>query len=55
VSVIDGIYHAVYLGADDYGIGFVIAVDAPWVSDELREILDSLLDDPLHLTAHTST
>jgi len=45
-SIIDGYYHAVYLGAGDYGIGFVIPVDAPWLSGELREVLDSLLDDP---------
>ena len=55
VSIIDGFYHAVYLGAGDYGIGFVIPVDADWIGDELRELLKSLLDDPLHLTAHTST
>jgi hypothetical protein len=35
----------VYLGAGDYGIGFVIPVDAPWLSDELRDLLDSLVDD----------
>jgi len=46
VSVIDGHYHAVHLGAGDYGIGFVIPVDADWLSDELREVLESLLDDP---------
>jgi hypothetical protein len=39
-SIVDGFYHAVYLGAGDYGIGFVIPVDADWVSDELREVLD---------------
>jgi hypothetical protein len=55
VSIIQGYYHAVYLGAGDYGIGFVIPVDADWIGDELREVLESLLDDPLHLTAHTST
>ena len=55
VSIIDGFYHAVYLGAGDYGIGFVIPVDAPWIGDELREVLESLLDDPLHLTANKST
>ena len=55
VSIIDGFYHAVYLGAGDYGIGFVIPVDAPWITDELREVLESLLDDPLHLTANKST
>jgi hypothetical protein len=49
-SIVDGFYHAVYLGAGDYGIGFVIPADADWISDELRELLDSLLDDqsPLH-------
>jgi len=46
VNIIDGFYHAVYLGAGDYGIGFVIPVDAPWLSDELRELLESLVDDP---------
>ena len=55
VSIVDGFYHAVYLGAGDYGIGFVIPVDADWVNGELREVLDSLLDDPLHLTANKST
>jgi len=55
VSIIDGHYHAVYLGAGDYGIGFVIPVGARWLSVELRELLDSLLDDPLHLTANKST
>ena len=46
VSIIDGHYHAVYLGAGDYGIGFVIPVGAPWIGDELRELLESLVDDP---------
>ena len=46
VSIIDGFYHAVYLGAGDYGIGFVIPIDAPWLTGELREVLESLLDDP---------
>ena len=46
VSIIDGHYHAAYLGAGDYGLGFVIPVDADWVSADLRELLDSLLDDP---------
>ena len=55
VSIIDGFYHAVYLGAGDYGIGFVIPADADWIGDELREVLESLLDDPLHLTANKST
>jgi hypothetical protein len=46
ISILDGFYHAVYLGAGDYGIGFVIPVDATWITGELREVLDSLLDDP---------
>ena len=30
-SMRDGFYYAVYLGTDDYGMGFVIP-DAPWVN-----------------------
>jgi hypothetical protein len=55
VSIIDGFYHAVYLGAGDYGIGFVIPVDAPWLSDELHEVLESLLDDPNALSSFRLT
>ena len=55
VSIIDGHYHAVYLGAGDYGIGFVIPVDAPWIGDELREVLESLLDDLTPLTFRNTT
>jgi len=55
VSVVDGHYHAVYLGAGDYGIGFVIPVDAPWISDELRAVLDSLLDEPSPLPSQVKT
>ena len=54
VSILDGFYHAVYLGAGDYGIGFVIPVDAPWITGELREVLESLLDpSPLPLQGST--
>ena len=35
--------YAVYLGTDDYGLGFVIP-DAPWVNGELRKTLESILD-----------
>lgn len=35
--------YAVYLGTDDYGLGFVIP-DAPWVNGALRETLESILD-----------
>ena len=55
VSIIDGHYHAVYLGAGDYGIGFVIPVDAPWVSDDLRAVLESLSDDPTDQSFRSST
>ena len=55
VSIIDGHYHAVYLGAGDYGIGFIIPVDAPWISDELREVLNSLLDEPSPLPSQVKT
>ena len=40
-----GFFYAVYLGTDDYGMGFVIP-DAPWVNGRLREVLDSILDQP---------
>ena len=55
VSIVDGHYHAVYLGAGDYGIGFVIPVDAPWLSDELRAVLESMLDDPSPLPSQFTT
>ena len=55
VSIVDGFYHAVYLGAGDYGIGFVIPVETDWVSGDLREVLESLLDDPSHLTFRSTT
>jgi hypothetical protein len=45
----------VYLGAGDYGIGFVLPVYADWLSDELREVLDSLLDDPSPLPSRITT
>ena len=35
--------YAVYLGTDDYGMGFVIP-DEPWVDGELREVLTGILD-----------
>jgi hypothetical protein len=44
-SMRDGFYYAVYLGTDDYGMGFVIP-DAPWVDGRLREVLESILDHP---------
>ena len=48
-SMRHGFIYAVYLGTDDYGIGFLIP-DAPWIDSELREVLDSILDQPQQLT-----
>ena len=39
----DGHFYAVYLGTDDYGMGFVIP-DAPWVNGELRQVLEEITD-----------
>lgn len=39
----DGFIYAVYLGTDDYGLGFVIP-DAPWVNGALRKVLEDILD-----------
>ena len=38
-SMRHGFYYAVYLGTDDYGMGFVIP-DAPWVNGKLRDVLE---------------
>ena len=42
-SLRQGHFYAVYLGTDDYGMGFVIP-DEPWVDGELREVLTEILD-----------
>ena len=42
-SMRQGFYYAVYLGTDDYGMGFVIP-NAPWIDGRLRETLESILD-----------
>jgi hypothetical protein len=42
-SLRQGYIYAVYLGTDDYGMGFVIP-DAPWVNGELRQVLEEILD-----------
>ena len=52
-SMRDGFIYAVYLGTDDYGMGFVIP-DAPWVNGRLRETLESILDQPQQLTPSTN-
>jgi hypothetical protein len=44
--------YAVYLGTDDYGMGFVIP-DMPWVNGRLRETLESILDPPNQSTPDT--
>ena len=48
-SMRQGFYYAVYLGTDDYGMGFVIP-NAPWVNGKLRAVLESILDQPYSLT-----
>ena len=48
-SMRDDFYYAVYLGTDDYGMGFVIP-DADWINGRLRETLESILDQPYSLT-----
>lgn len=35
-------FYAIYLGNDDFGIGFVIP-DKPWVKGNLRELLNELV------------
>lgn len=42
-SLRQGFIYAVYLGTDDYGMGFVIP-DAPWVNGKLRTVLEQILD-----------
>lgn len=38
-----GYIYAVYLGTDDYGMGFVIP-DAKWINGRLRKVLEGILD-----------
>ena len=42
-SMRQGFIYAVYLGTDDYGMGFVIP-DADWVDGKLRKVLEDILD-----------
>ena len=42
-SMRHGFIYAVYLGTDDYGMGFIIP-DAPWVNGKLRKTLEEILD-----------
>ena len=41
----DGFIYAVYLGTDDYGMGFVIPPEI--VDGELLEVMNEILDTPL--------
>ena len=43
-NIVDGYYHIIYLGAGDYGIGFLAPVDAPWINGELRTLIEDILD-----------
>jgi hypothetical protein len=52
-SMRDGFIYAVYLGTDDYGMGFLIP-DADWVNGRLRETLESILDQPQQVTPSTN-
>ena len=52
-SIRHGFYYAVYLGTDDYGMGFVIP-DADWVNGRLRKVLDGILDQPYALAPSTN-
>ena len=42
-SMRHGFIYAVYLGTDEYGMGFVIP-NAEWVNGELRDVLEGILD-----------
>ncbi len=44
----DGFYIAIYLANNEYGLSFVIP-DADWVTGELRELIEDILD-PLPIT-----
>jgi hypothetical protein len=42
-SMRHGYIYAVYLGTDDYGMGFLIP-DAEWVNGDLRTVLEEITD-----------
>ena len=44
-SMRQGFIYAVYLGTDDYGMGFVI--DPVLVDGELQDVMNEILDSPL--------
>jgi hypothetical protein len=43
ISLVDGFYQAVFLANDQFGLVFLIP-DAPWLTDELRRMIDDHLD-----------
>ena len=43
VTVIDGLFHAVYLANNQFALGFLIP-DESWVTGELRRALEAHLD-----------
>ena len=43
ISLRDGFYIAIYLANNEYGLTFVIP-DADWVTGELREMIEGILD-----------
>jgi hypothetical protein len=51
-SMRHGFIYAVYLGTDDYGMGFVIPPEL--VDGELREVMDGILDQPHQSTTTTN-
>ena len=48
VTFEDGFYNAIYLANNEFGLVFVIP-DSPWLSPEVRNMLERRLDPPLEL------
>jgi hypothetical protein len=48
ITLKDGFYTAIYLANNESGMVFVIP-DAPWLSPEVRDMLERHLDPPLEL------
>ena len=48
ITMKDGFYTAIYLANNESGMVFVIP-DAPWLSPEVRDMLERHLDPPLEL------
>jgi len=43
ISLVDGFYQAVFLANDQFGIVFLIS-DAPWLTNDLRRMIEDHLD-----------